>query len=125
MTLEEVLLRCSKTAAWDGELISDLSQRNFMNDTPLHTVSSWGELEPVAVLIDNGADLHAVGDHGSSVLINAVIGKNPDVIRLLIKHGADPRHKNDWGADALEYARNVSAPKAVLEALASSSSRKR
>jgi ankyrin repeat protein len=119
MTLSDVLLRCSKTPAWNGEPIVNLSQRNFMNDTPLHTVCSWGELEPVEVLLNHGADVQAVGDHGSSVLINAVVGRNPESIKLLIKKGADPHLKNDWGTDAIEYARNVSAPQEVLRALQS------
>jgi len=88
-----------------------------MNDTPLHTVCSWGELEPVEVLLEHGADVRAVGDHGSSVLINAVVGRNPESIKLLIRKGADPHLRNDWGTDAIEYARNVSASKEILKAL--------
>ena len=111
MTLSDVLQRCSKTPAWDGEPIVSLSQLNFMNDTPLHTVCSWGELEPVEVLLEHGADVRAVGDNGSSVLINAVVGRNPESIKLLIRKGADPHLRNDWGTDAIEYARIVFASK--------------
>ncbi|WP_377161827.1 ankyrin repeat domain-containing protein [Roseateles sp. UC29_93] len=112
-----MLLRCSKTGAWAGEEIQDLSQRNFLNDTPLHTVCSWGELEPVAVLLDHGADVNALGDHGNTVLFNAIGGRNPEVIKVLIQHGADPRIKNDWGSDAVLCAKDVSAPPAIVAAL--------
>ena len=114
MKLPDVLERCRKTAAWDGQEILRLDQRNDLDDTPLHTVCSWGELEPVEVLLANGADVRARGDKGGTVLFNAIGGRSPDVVRLLLKSGADPSVKNDWGMTPFEYAVNVSAPESIL-----------
>jgi hypothetical protein len=41
-----VLARCEKTASWYGIRISSVDQRNHLNDTPLHTVCSWGNWTP-------------------------------------------------------------------------------
>lgn len=119
MTLKDVLERCCKTAAWDGLTITKLDQRNDLGDTPLHTVCSWGEVEPVEMLLASGADIRARGDKGGSVLFNAVIGGSPAVVRLLLKRGADPSAKNDWGRTPLQYAINVSAPAEVIKLLQS------
>jgi uncharacterized protein len=119
MTLKDVLERCCKTAAWDGLTITKLDQRNDLGDTPLHTVCSWGEVEPVETLLASGADIRARGDKGGSVLFNAVIGGSPAVVRLLLKRGADPSAKNDWGRTPLQYAINVSAPAEVIKLLQS------
>jgi len=115
--LRDILNRCEKTGSWYGTQIKGLSQKNDLGDTPLHTICSWGEVESVNVLIESGAEVNARGDKGSTPIFNAVIGSNPYVINALIQAGADLTIKNDLGWDVLSYAKNIAAPKKVLEAL--------
>lgn len=115
--LLESLRRCESTGGWYGIKITNLNNRNHLDDTPLHTICSWGELEPVKQLIAAGANVNAKGDHGGTPLFNAVIGRNADVVSFLLKSGANPKIKNDWGHSVLQYAKNVSASKYIIKAL--------
>ena len=115
--LKETLERCQSTGGWYGIEITSLSDRNSMNDTPLHTVCSWGELAPIRQLVAAGADVNARGDKGSTPLFNAVIGRNPEVIGFLIRSGANVTLRNDLGWSVIGYAQDISAPKEIIEAL--------
>lgn len=86
-----------------------------MEDTVLHTVCSWGDLEAVKILISAGANVNAKGDQGATPLFNAVIGENPDVISFLLKSGADPKIANNYNRQVLDYAKNVSASPLILQ----------
>ncbi|MCX7098980.1 MAG: ankyrin repeat domain-containing protein [Methylococcales bacterium] len=115
--LQETLRRCESTGGWYGIKIKSLNDRNHLGDTPLHTICSWGELEPVKQLIAAGANINAKGDHGATPLFNAVIGENVDVVSFLLKSGANPKIKNDWDRTVLEYSKNTSASKDIIKIL--------
>jgi ankyrin repeat protein len=115
--LEDVLKLCEETAAWYGISIADIHQRNPMGDTPLHTICSWGKLEPVEVLVAAGANVNALGDQGCTPLFNAVIGGNEKVIEFLIRNGANVEIKGLGNRSVFEYASNISASKKVISAL--------
>lgn len=117
MTLQDVFAKCQNTADWEGQPVVAVSQRNFVNDTPLHTACTWGELEPVEILIANGADVRTQGEKGCSVLFSAIIGENADVVRLMLAAGANVSIRNEWGRTALEYAVNMSASKVIIDLL--------
>lgn len=116
-TIEEVYRLCAQTGAWYGVKINNFNQRNFMEDTVLHTVCSWGDIAAVKVLVAAGADINAKGDQGATPLFNAVIGKSPEVVAFLLISGADPDIANSYGRQVLEYAKNISAPSEILELL--------
>lgn len=115
--LNDVLKRCSDTASWFGVELDDVNSVNLMDDTPLHTVCSWGEPESVKILIEAGADVNAKGDNGVTPLFNAVISDNPKVVEVLIKFGARADLRNDDGRSVLEYAKNISASMDVIDVL--------
>jgi ankyrin repeat protein len=115
--LSDVLVLCEKTPAWDGLKITNLQQRNYLGDTVLHTVCSWGDEVAARAVIEAGADVNALGDNGASPLFNAVIGESADVVRLLLKKGANPNIRNKSGTTVLEYARNTGASKPIIKLL--------
>lgn len=117
--LHEIFNRCETTGAWHGESITSVHQRNYMQDTVLHTVCSWGDAESVAALIAAGADVNARGDQGGTPLFNAVVGRNVEVVKLLLSAGSNPAEKNDYGRLVVDYARNVSAPSDIVRLLES------
>ena len=109
MTLEDVLKRCSDVPTYLFKPVTSLNQRNIDGDTPLHVVCVWGDVEPVKVLIDAGADVNARGDRGQTPLFRAVMGKNVEVVRLLLRSGADKSILDDDGRPVARFARNVEA----------------
>ncbi|EXK24272.1 hypothetical protein FOMG_18991 [Fusarium oxysporum f. sp. melonis 26406] len=74
---------------------ADINVRSYDEDTPLH-MALWGHgypdrLGPFAkdaarILVENGADVNAVGNEGRSCL--ACAADDVDMIRLLVSHGA-------------------------------------
>jgi len=115
--LADVLERCLGTAAWFGEEQIDINSVNLMDDTPLHTVCSWGEVESARILIEAGADVNAKGDIGGTPLFNAVIGGNPRVVELLISSGADKTLRNDHNWSVLGFAQSTGSSEAILSIL--------
>ena len=123
-SLAAVLERCAKTAAWHGYKITNLTQRNHLNDTPLHTVCSWGEPDALKTLLSAGVDVNARGDRGCTPLFNAVIGENAEIVELLLRAGADPSIRSADGQSVLQYARNVSASPRILALLSQAKKRR-
>lgn len=54
----------------------------------------------VVALLDKGADVNAVDEHGKTSLIRAAMGGNLEITKLLVQKGAaiNARDKNDWTA---------------------------
>ena len=55
----------------------------------LHLAATRGRLNLVKMLLKRGAEVQARGRRGCTPLFSAVEGGNPDVVRLLLDHGAD------------------------------------
>lgn len=116
-SVRSILKQCEKTASWDGVAIERLDQRNSMNDTPLHTVCTWGDVYAVNQLLKAGVDVNALGDRGCTPLFNAVMSENSEVVKALLNAGADTRIPSIDGRSVLRYAENVRAPDDVLKLL--------
>src|SRR5262245_56578628 len=64
-------------------------------ETPLHIATRRGDAAMVQMLLEHGADIHArlhssnQNHHDRTVLMDGAIGKNLDVVKLLIAGGAD------------------------------------
>lgn len=84
----------------------DVNASGVEGEKPIVLSSRRGDLEISRFLLSEGADLST-----SSSLVNplfaAVLGKSPEVVRLLLDHGIDARvrYENDWkDMDALAFA---------------------
>lgn len=55
-------------------------------------------------LIEHGADIHAVGENGTTALLCAVYGNNPKAVKLLISKGADVNIRDNDGDSPLDVA---------------------
>lgn len=104
-------------AAWSSapldELIrrgADVAARSSDGRTPLMLARS-----PLAVdvLVAAGADLDAADDPGMTALMHAAAHAELDVVRALLRAGADPRMSTDLGWTSLHYA--VAAGRRVRE----------
>jgi ankyrin repeat protein len=74
------------------ELGADVNQPNQEGATPLHIAAQEGKLGVVRVLVNElGADIDKVTLDGSTPLMRAAANKHAEIIKWLIKAGADIR----------------------------------
>lgn len=91
-----------------------VDDRNAFGDMPLHTACRWGEIESVKVLVENGADVNALGEFGHTPLFSACGSGSFEMVEFLLKQGANPRVKNEWGTSLSEFVRLIRAkPKLI------------
>lgn len=87
--------------------------------TPLHLAAFFGHREAATVLLDAGADVHAVSRNSlrNTPLHAATAGKHSDVALLLLRHGADERALDAGGHTPARIAEENQLT-AVLAAIA-------
>ena len=71
---------------------------------PLTQAVTSGDAKAVSAALRNGADVNERNNGGQTALILAVIFGHTDLVRLLVKAGANPRLRDNLGLDALEWA---------------------
>lgn len=81
---------------------ADPSAHDKRGWTPLHWLSSGGKpnVAVAQALIDAGADVNASGGLYMGTPLQANVG-SPEIVRLLLSHGADPRLPNESGETPL------------------------
>ena len=74
--------------------------------TPLHLAAFFGRLDAARVLLESGADVHAVSRNGleNTPLHAATAGKHTEIALLLLKHGANPDTVDAGGHSARRIA---------------------
>jgi hypothetical protein len=71
---------------------------------PLTNAVTSGDEQAVSALLANGADVNATTSGGQSALILAVIFGHTNLVKLLMKAGADPQLRDNLGLNAVEWA---------------------
>jgi ankyrin repeat protein len=87
---------------------ADVYVRNGDGDTPLHRAALRGQLEVARILLKLNVGVNSRNNEGSTPLHFASEGwveGNPDVVRLLLDHGAGAQVRNLSGQTASEVAR--------------------
>ena len=100
----------------DDVELTDVNQRNWEGDRPLHIVVRAGRIDDIGVLLDSGADINAKGDRDMTPLHNAVMIGDMDVIHLLLDRGAAVSAKDEDGRTPLDWAASAGR-KDILSAL--------
>ena len=72
---------------------ADPNLRNAAGDAPLHAAAGWPKV--VRLLLEHGADPHAIGASRTSALWRAAAADAPESIGLLLERGVDPSLKDD------------------------------
>ncbi len=74
--------------------------------TALQVAAQTGNVAAAELLIKVGVHLEAVGAHGYTALTTAVGQRHPEVVRVLLAAGADPRAAMPDGRTAPDFARD-------------------
>jgi hypothetical protein len=81
-----------------------IAARDRFQYTPLHWAAVQGHWDVVAMLVERGADVNALGWDGGTPLHMACHHDRPDMVRLLLDAGADLTVRNQWGRTPLHVA---------------------
>ena len=79
--------------------------RSFDAKTPLLRAAEAGNFDKARVLLEEGSNVRTKAENGVSVLHCAtLLDPMPELVRLLLDHGADPTAATDFGMTALHQA---------------------
>lgn len=81
-------------------------------EDPLHALWS-GDAHAIQKLFDSKVNLNQTDAQGRTLLIEAVLEKRADLVKLLLEHGADPKPADKEGATALHYAAQAQLPEII------------
>jgi len=76
----------------------------IFGDTPLHIMAVWGDVESAQILIDEGAEIDARGEHDFTPLHEAVGQDKIEMVKLLLANGSNPNLKTSDGHTAFDLA---------------------
>ena len=86
-----------------GEYINQINEKQF-SYTPLHYAALNKNIEVAKQLLQNGADINAMGDNKVHPIHLASINNNLEFIKLLLKYGANINVKDDKNRIPLHLA---------------------
>jgi len=93
-----------------GEVDADQARSRGIHDLPaLYFAAIGGNVAVARRVLAAGADVNA-GAQAASPIHGAVMGKNVQMVKLLLDHGADPAAKDYAGRDARDLALAVNQP---------------
>ena len=87
-----------------GLQIIDANQKGALDSGLLHIAVRKGNLEHIQVLVENGADINALGDLGFTPLHDAAITGQAKAAKLLLSLGANVSIKNEFNQTPLDVA---------------------
>ncbi|WP_193370177.1 ankyrin repeat domain-containing protein [Pelagibius marinus] len=102
--IDDILDECHSTGLFLQEPPLTVNDTDIFDDTPLHLVTGWGDVEAVAKLVAAGAKVNARGDKGMTPLFYATSIKVAD---LLLTAGVDPTVISELGGTAEKFLRNI------------------
>lgn len=82
----------------------DLTHPDKNKFTPLHFCCEYENLEITELLLTKGVPVDPVEKFGNTPLWRSVFKQDYNTAESLIKHGADPKHRNLAGKSPLDFA---------------------
>jgi len=75
----------------------EMAHFRYCGQSWLHAAVQFQKIEIARLLIDLGCDVRSENDSGNRLtpLDNAIFRDNPDLVRLLLTHGANPNHSRE------------------------------
>jgi len=96
---------------------ADLNEKDKEgNDILLYAIITEAPYEMIESIIKSGADVNTKNNAGQTPIMIALAQKNADLLKLLIKSGANTQNVSE-GLSLLYYAYNKKAPSEIMEIL--------
>lgn len=114
------IVTARRDLTWLNFLVFKGANPNLRTDkgvSPLALAVSLGWADGAALLLERGARVNDPDSTGETPLIAAVHQRSLELVRLLIKGGADPLRADNSGRNARDYAELMGKDSAVWEAL--------
>ena len=100
---------------------ADANKANNQGVRPLGIAAGLGWTEGAAILIGGGARVDDPGAAGETALIAAVHLRDIELVRLLLKSGANPLRADNSGRSAKDYADLLGGESAIAAEIAAAS----
>lgn len=107
MNLEVLLQDYNQLTEYLGIDLIDANQKSNFGDYPIHIASVRGNIDEIKILLDNGADINTIGEHGYTALHNAVEQGHIQMVEFLLHQGANTHIKNNIHLTAKALANTV------------------
>jgi ankyrin repeat protein len=98
----------------DSDIANRLNQRGApLGLTPLHEAARGGHVDILQLLLNHGASVNAVTNHGYTPFHHAARVGHVDILQLLLNHGASVNAVDKYGETPLHHAARESHVKCV------------
>jgi uncharacterized protein len=97
--LRQVLKSIQDAADFLWVEITDVNQRGVYGNTPLKIATVRGDVDAVRVLLGAGADVDAIVEDDCTALLYAAAFDHPEIVRVLLDHGASLDTRNSLSGD--------------------------
>jgi uncharacterized protein len=95
------------------KLIARDADVNKTGWTPLHYAATAGNVEMIALLLDENAYIDAESPNKTTPLMMAAMYGSTPAVRALLEAGADPTLRNQLGLSAVDFAQRGKRPDAA------------
>ena len=104
--IKEVLKEVQRGVEFGATDEISINQKGIFGNTPLIVFTYWQDSDAIRLLINEGADVNAVGEDSETALHIAVVVNNINIAKILLDLGASIDIPNIDGLNPLDIARN-------------------
>ncbi|MCP3675940.1 MAG: ankyrin repeat domain-containing protein [Gammaproteobacteria bacterium] len=103
--LDAILREYSELPEYSETAVPAVNTKSLFGDYPINIAATRGLISEISTLLDHGADVNAMGEHGYTPLHDAVEQGHIDAVKFLVEHGASVAIKNNDGDSPTELAK--------------------
>ncbi|WP_413111584.1 ankyrin repeat domain-containing protein [Thaumasiovibrio sp. DFM-14] len=103
--LESILRNFAELPEYSEVPLPSLNSKSLFGNYPINIAATRGLIGEVSILLENGADISAKGEHGYTPLHDAVEQGHIEIVKLLVDRGASIAVMNNDGITPIELAK--------------------
>ena len=106
-TLQAILLDYSSLPEYSEMSVPAVNTKSLFGDYPIHIAAVRSAIEDISMLLDNGADINALGEHGYTPLHDAVEQGHLHAVQYFVEHEANISIKSEFDMTPIELAETL------------------